>query len=480
MLIILGDKRAKTCVIIILIMLVILAGFGLRKITETIMTVVSPRLVPIYSVETNEKKVAISLDATWGADYTDEILKLLREYDIKTTFFLCGRWIKEYPKVVQRISAEGHEIGNHSTTHPDMSLLSRTQVQRELIETHNLIFEFTGQDSRVFRPPFGAYNNNVIEVAGECDYFTVQWSVDSLDWKDLTEDQIVGRVLSRVHNGAIILFHNNGTHTANALRQIISSLQKDGYKIVPVSELLIKEDYYIDRNTGQQKRRNPDNVSERETLNPLYYNDDIDVLGRVIERGNTKRPEMALSFNVAWGEEYIPGLLDVLDMAHVKVSFFFVGTWVNKFPDLTREIAERGHEVANHGYEHCHVENLSLNNMKELIKENERLLLKVAQRTSKLFAPPYGEFGGYVPRAAEEVGYKTIRWTIDTIDWSGPAPEEIVKRVTERAENGAIVLMHPTLNTLEALPVLLKELKKMGYTVTTVSGILAEDDKIKD
>lgn len=453
--------------IIALIILFVLAGLGIRHLTGTILTVVSPRLVPIYSVKTDEKKVAISLDATWGADYTDELLKILREYNLKTTFFLCGRWIKDYPKVVQRIALEGHEIGNHSTTHPDMTRIGRNQVRRELMETHELIHQLTGQTSTVFRPPFGAYNNDVIEVATECGYYTVQWSVDSLDWKELTRDQIVGRVLSRVHNGAIMLFHNNGTHTAQALRIIIESLLKDGYEIVPVSELLIKDDYYIDKSTGEQRpQRSAVRASNGGVLGP--------VTGQVIERGNPKKPDIAFAINVAWGEEYIPAMLDALEMAHAKATFFFVGTWVNKFPEMTGEISERGHEIANHGYEHLHVEKLSSGAIVRLIEDNERLLLKAAGKTSKLFAPPYGEFGGYVTKAAHEAGYKTIRWTIDTIDWKNPPPQEIISKVIGRAENGAIVLMHPTKSTLEALPILLKELRKMGYRVTTVSEVLME------
>ena len=139
------------------------------------------RKLPIYCVDTDEKKVAISFDAAWGADDTDELLRILRENDVKTTFFMCGYWVDDYPEEVMKIASEGHDLGNHSATHPHMSAISTEQIKDELKKTHDKVYDLTSIEMELFRPPFGEYTNNVIETAEEMGYFTIQWDVDSID-----------------------------------------------------------------------------------------------------------------------------------------------------------------------------------------------------------------------------------------------------------------------------------------------------------
>lgn len=210
------------------------------------------RLVPIYYVETKEKKVAFSFDASWGAERTEKILEILKENEIKTTFFLTGFWVEAYPEYVKLIAEEGHEIGNHTLTHPHLNNLGGDEIRAELKRVEQMIERASGQKTNLFRPPFGEYSNQVIEAAGELGYKTIQWSIDSLDWQNLTKDEIIERVTSRAHEGAIILFHNNGLYTADALPEIIASFQKQGYKILPISQLIYDRDYHIDPNSGAQ------------------------------------------------------------------------------------------------------------------------------------------------------------------------------------------------------------------------------------
>lgn len=143
----------------------------------------SERLLPIYCVETEKPQVAISFDAAWGADDTDILLQILEENDVKTTFFMCGYWVDKYPEEVKKIAEAGHDLGNHSATHPHMSQLSKEQIKEELITTGNKIEELTGVKSELFRPPFGEYTNDVISAAEECGYYTIQWDVEGLDTK---------------------------------------------------------------------------------------------------------------------------------------------------------------------------------------------------------------------------------------------------------------------------------------------------------
>jgi len=214
------------------------------------------RLLPIYSVEREDKVVALSFDAAWGADYTDELLAILAHTNVRATFFLVGFWVEKYPAMAFTIAEAGHEIGNHSMTHPHMTTLSVSEIEHEISRTHALIEEATGQKARLFRPPFGDYNNRVIETLDALGYYTIQWSIDSLDWKQTaTSQSIYERVVTRLHNGAIILFHNNATYTPQALLPIITTLKERGYSFVPIGDLLLDGEWYIDRSTGQQRKR---------------------------------------------------------------------------------------------------------------------------------------------------------------------------------------------------------------------------------
>ncbi|MCQ1531059.1 polysaccharide deacetylase family sporulation protein PdaB [Lutispora saccharofermentans] len=209
------------------------------------------RMIPIYCVDTEEKKVAISFDAAWGSDKTEDLLKILKEYNVKTTFFLVAFWVDKYPDMVKRISEEGHEIGNHSASHPQMSQLSEEKITEELTSTSEKIEAITGSKVNLFRPPFGDYNNRLMRVSKDLGYYVIQWDVDSLDYKDYGTNAIVDRVISKVKNGSIVLFHNNATYIKEALPIILDKLQKMGYEVVPISQLIYKDNYYIDH-TGKQ------------------------------------------------------------------------------------------------------------------------------------------------------------------------------------------------------------------------------------
>ncbi len=218
----------------------------------------SERLLPIYCVETEKPQVAISFDAAWGADDTDTLLQILEENDVKTTFFMCGYWVDKYPEEVKKIAEAGHDLGNHSATHPHMSQLSKEQIKEELITTGNKIEELTGVKSELFRPPFGEYTNDVISAAEECGYYTIQWDVDSLDWKEYGAQEEISKVLNhkKLGNGSIILFHNDAKYTPQALDSIIKGLKEKGYEIVPISELIMRENYTINAEGRQVSTEN--------------------------------------------------------------------------------------------------------------------------------------------------------------------------------------------------------------------------------
>lgn len=206
---------------------------------------------PIYCVQTTEKKVAISFDAAWGADKTQDIMDNLKEFNANATFFLVGFWVDKYPDMTKKIDQSGFEIGTHSNTHPDMTTLSKENMEKELDLSMGLIENAIGKKVTVFRPPYGAYNNTLLEVCTEINLYAIQWDVDSLDWKGLSAENITQRIIGRVKNGSIILCHNNSDHIVEALPMILSRLNQMGYTVCSVGDLIYKQNFSIDR-TGMQ------------------------------------------------------------------------------------------------------------------------------------------------------------------------------------------------------------------------------------
>lgn len=235
-------------------------GLGMQYVPNAI-TVTNPppeRRLPIYCVDTEKKQVAISFDAAWGNEQTKGLLDCLDSYHVKASFFMTGGWIEKYPEDVKSIYAAGHDLGNHSATHKQMSKLSSVECEKELKIPHDKVKELTGFDMTLFRPPFGDYNNTLIDTSTALNYHTIQWDVDSLDWKDYDAKTITHRVLNDKHlgNGSIILFHNGGKHTLEALPTVIEGLQNKGYELVKISDLIYKEDYKMD-SEGRQHLKKP-------------------------------------------------------------------------------------------------------------------------------------------------------------------------------------------------------------------------------
>ena len=241
----------------------VLGGFGLLALALAVMVLMrevgayavnamtKARSLPIYSVAREEKKIAISFDCAWGTEHTDAILKALDQNDVRCTFFMVEFWTEKYPEYVKKIDEAGHEIGTHSKTHPYMSKLSEAEIRAELSSSSEAITAVTGKKVDLFRPPYGDYDTLVIDTAKSMGIYSIQWDVDSLDWKDLSATDIAMRIINGVKPGSIILCHNNGLHTAEALPLIFSTLQNRGYEFVPIGELIYRENYTID-SAGKQ------------------------------------------------------------------------------------------------------------------------------------------------------------------------------------------------------------------------------------
>lgn len=210
------------------------------------------KLLPIYSVDRGEEKVcALTFDAAWDDADTDILINVLKKYNVPATFFMVGSWVEKYPESVKKFYESGHEIMNHTDTHPHIDKLSDVKIKAEIENCNKKIEGITGTRPILFRGPYGEYNNAVIQEAQNQNMFVIQWDVDSLDWKNLSAPEIVSRVTNRVKPGSIMLFHNGAKNTPEALPQVIEKLQADGYAFVKVSDLIYRENYSIDH-AGKQ------------------------------------------------------------------------------------------------------------------------------------------------------------------------------------------------------------------------------------
>lgn len=211
----------------------------------------SEKKLPIYRVKRDEKIVSISFDAAWGNEYTQSLLDTLKHHDVKTTFFLVGMWVDKYPESVKAIHDAGHDVGNHSNTHPHLPKKSNEEIRNQIEECNQKVEKITGKRPTLFRFPYGDYDNKSIDELLNLNMYPIQWDIDSLDWKDKKCDEMCKRIIPKLAPGSIILMHNGAKYTADSLGTIIEKIKEKGYKIVPISEIIHHGEYEIN-SQGEQ------------------------------------------------------------------------------------------------------------------------------------------------------------------------------------------------------------------------------------
>ena len=209
------------------------------------------RQLPIYCVQRDQKMLAISFDAAWGNEDTQQLIDILGKYNVKATFFVVGDWVDKYPESVKALHDAGHEVMNHSNSHAHMSQLSSEAIVADVEACNDKIEAVTGVRPTLVRLPYGDYDDNAIRAVRSIGMEPIQWDVDSLDWKELPAQEIAQRVTGKVQPGSIVLFHNAAKHTPEALPSILTALIQEGYTFVPISQIILDGEYTIDH-TGRQ------------------------------------------------------------------------------------------------------------------------------------------------------------------------------------------------------------------------------------
>lgn len=253
MFLVLNKEKIQTYIVSVLTV-VVLIGIANMNSIQSIQTSSVQKFLPIYNVQTDKKQIAFTMNCAWNADDIDSILETLKNNNVKITFFIVGEWMDKYPEAVKKIQNEGHEIGSHSNTHPHVNQLSYEKNLEEIQLSVNKIEKITGNKTNLYRAPYGEYNDTVIKTAQENGYYTIQWNLDTLDYEGKTGEEMWNRIKGKLQNGSIILSHNGTKHTADSLDMLIKNIKSQGYDIVKVSELIYKDNYYINNNGTQIKQ----------------------------------------------------------------------------------------------------------------------------------------------------------------------------------------------------------------------------------
>lgn len=253
MFLVFNKEKIDTYLVAILTVAVLIGIASIDK-AKVIPTSAVEKNLPIYNVQTEEKKLAFTMNCAWNADDIDQILEVLKNNDVKITFFMVGEWIDKYPDEVKKLYEAGHEIGSHSNTHPHVNNLSSEKNLEEIKLSVSKIEKITGSQTKLYRTPYGEYNDIVIKTATENGYYPIQWDVDTLDYEGKTGDEMWGRIKGKIKNGSIILSHNGTKHTAESLDMLIKNIKSKGFEIVKVSDLIYQDNYRIDNNGMQLKQ----------------------------------------------------------------------------------------------------------------------------------------------------------------------------------------------------------------------------------
>ena len=248
-----GKREAALGIIAVLI--VVLVSYLVPQGVKAVVTQTEQRKLPIYNVQTQDKNIAITFDAAWGNSDTDELIRILKKHNAKATFFFTGQWVSKYPDDVRKFYVAGHEMGNHSDSHFHIKGKTPEELRNDILACNEKIKNTVGKAPTVYRGPYGEYNNTLLSEVEKLKMYAVQWNIDSRDWQKRSVTDMISSVTQNAKNGSIILFHNDVKNTPAALDKILEILTKEGYSFVTVSDLIYKDNYFLD-SSGTQHLQN--------------------------------------------------------------------------------------------------------------------------------------------------------------------------------------------------------------------------------
>lgn len=238
-------KKLLRTIIIVLAVLTV-AAMIIMAVAKGSKVVAADKKVPIYAVSRADNYIAVTFDCAWGNSNTDLLLSLLKDANATATFFVTGEFCDKYPEDVRKMYQAGHEIGNHSDLHPHIEGININDLIEDTRECSRKIKMITGEEPKIYRAPYGEYDDNTVSTIEGMGMKMIQWSVDSIDWQEPNADTIIERVVSKTESGSILLFHNDLENTAQALPDVLTKLKQKGFTFVKVSDLVYFDSYHID------------------------------------------------------------------------------------------------------------------------------------------------------------------------------------------------------------------------------------------
>lgn len=415
-------------------------------------------------VYTTKKELSITFNGMGDKDRMEQILAQLDLYDIKATFFVPGMRVAEEPDIAKEIVSRGHELENNTLNRLDLTKLSYAEIFKEIQLANEIIEEKTGITPKYLRTKTGDYNEDVRLAAAQAGLdAVVYYSVNPQDW-DMKDAQTIAEYVSRsITRGGIITLNTDvNPEVIKAIPLIAEAVKRVGYEIVPLGKLA----------AGGSERKPLAQIPGYDAAkrNKDYQQSKYEI----IESKDTDKKEIALTFD-DWGTDYkVTQILDILREYDVKSTFFLRTNGVERNPNLARAIVEEGHEVANHTYSHPIITDLTLEEIQqEVVKSHQVLTEAIQQQPAMLFRPPTGEIDDKSAKIVAAAGYPSIiLYDVTSLDWDvSVSAEQITSTILKETGNGSIILLHllDEINTAEALPAVIQELKQRGYTFVKIT-----------
>ncbi|MNW41870.1 Peptidoglycan-N-acetylglucosamine deacetylase [compost metagenome] len=438
-------------------------------VQETIVKYTGDPSKAIPYVYTTKRELALTFNGMGDSGTMDKLLDQLDTYRIKATFFLTGMRVAEEPGIAQDILLRGHEIENNTLNGYDMSKLSYDQIYKEIHLANEVIEKETGVTPRYIRTASGDYNDDVRLAAAHNGLSAViSYSLFLHNWQDETEIQKKNYIRKYINRGGIISLDTEENQQITESISLIAEAAKDvGYSFVPLSQLVSEG--------GERKRLEEIEGYDAAGINADYTSTKY----TLIDRKETRRKEVALTFD-DWGTDYtITKILDILDKYGVKASFFLRADGVEKNPNLARSIAEAGHDVGNHTYSHSELNDLSaLEIQSDIVKAHKVITEAIQEKPAMIFRPPTGAVTDEQAQIISAAGYHLIvDFDADPNDWNrSRTADQIVAAIMEQSKSGSIILLHmlDDLHTIEALPIAIEKLEAKGYSFVRVSDLIKE------
>ncbi len=274
------------------------------------------RKLPVYRVDRDDNKIAVTFDVAWENSNTDELIEILDEYDAKATFFITGDWCDRCADDVKKFAQAGHEIENHSDKHPHVEGINVNDLINDTRECSRKIEMITGRAPTLYRAPYGEYDDSMLTTIEGMGLTTIQWDVDSVDWNKPTSEEITKKILDNTKSGSILLFHNDLPNTTEALPDILKGLKEKGFEFVTVEELIFHENYTIDAN-GEQQPTAAGNIISNEEIEEVIaeYHDELIAAG-ITEEQIAQTAEALKNGNISLSgsipEEMLPFAQEVI------------------------------------------------------------------------------------------------------------------------------------------------------------------------